>query len=364
MKISHVIDELVEERSLEAGVLGDIICEGLLSAFQKKYPNVIFKVIYDKKKDELGIFAEKTVVSAVDDTFTQISLRKARAIKESAKLDEVILVPFDEPIGRIEILKAKQIIAQRIRSVEAAAVYNEFKSKEGTLLVGTVHKAERNGMTVKIGETLAFLPKSLMIPGDKCVVGYTVRALLREVLAEPRNDNQLILDRSSKEFLVKLFELEIPEIYEKIVEIKRVARIPGYKSKIVVASHDKNIDPIGTCIGFGGARIKPVLRELGLEKIDVIGEKESLGELVAESLKPAQVNRVDIINGKEAQVWVDADQRSLAIGKMGQNIRLASELTGVAINLMQSEGAQAQLGGEGEGGQGQESDSDKVEWEL
>lgn len=355
MKISRVIEELVEERSLDYAVLSDIICEGLLAAYTKKYPEVKLSVVHDKKRDEIVISAEKTVVSAVEDDLLEITLRKARAIKDTSSLGDVITVPFEEPIGRIEILKAKQVIAQKIRQIEAAAVYEEFKSKEGTLVVGTVHKAEQNGVTVKIGEALAFLPKSLMIPGDKCMVGYTIRALLKEVLLEPRNDNQLILDRSSPEFLKDLFELEIPEIYEKLVEIKKIVRTAGYKSKILVVSHDKNIDPVGTCIGFGGARIKPILRELGTEKIDVISEKDSLDELIIDALKPAQVNRVVLVDAKNAQVWVAADQRSLAIGKLGQNIRLASELTGVDIHLMQSEAEKETSSAD---------DENTVDWEL
>lgn len=336
MKISQVIEELVEERSLDYGVISDIICEGLLAAYKKKYPDAHLSVVIDRKADEVNILAEKTIVNSPKNEELEIGLRKARAVKPDAALGELVLVPFEGPIGRIEILKAKQVIAQRIRNIEAAAVYKEFKPKEGALVVGTIHKAERNGVTVKLGDTLAFLPKSLMIPEDKCIVGYTIRALLKEVLVEPRNDNQLILDRSTPEFLLRLFELEIPEIYEKLVEVKRVARIAGYKSKILVVSHDKNIDPVGTCIGFGGARIKPILRELGVEKVDVIGEKDTPEEFVADALKPAEIKRI-AIDGKVARVWVDPEQRSLAIGKLGQNIRLASELTGYDIQLVQDE---------------------------
>lgn len=349
MRIAHVIDELVEERSLDPAVLSDIICEGLLAAYKKKYPDIELKIVYDKEGDSITVLAEKAVVNAVKDDMQEIGLRKARAINPDISVGQTIWVPFEAPIGRIEILKAKQVIAQKIRHIEATAIYKEFKPKEDTLVVGTVHKAERSGVTVKIGDTLAFLPKSLMIPGDKCIVGYTIRALLKEVLPEPRNDNQLILDRSSPDFLLRLFELEIPEIYEKLVEIKKIARIAGYKSKIIVFSHDKNIDPVGTCIGFGGARIKPILRELGTEKVDVIGQKDSIEELVADALKPAQVDRAVVADGK-AQVFVAPDQRSLAIGKLGQNIRLASELTGLEIHLVQQES--------------EKEEADIVEWEL
>lgn len=357
MKVSQVIEELVEERSLDYQVLSDIICEGLLAAYKKRYPYVNFNIIHDNKTDEISILAEKKVVLAAQDEDAEIGIRKARAFKKDAEVDELLWVPFEGPIGRIEILKAKQVIAQKIRYIEAVAIYNEFKPKEGSIVVGTIHKSERDGVVVKVEDALAFLPKSLMIPGDKCVVGYTVRALLKEVLLEPRNDNQLILDRSGSDFLTELFKLEIPEIFEKIVEIKKIARIAGYKSKILVISHDKNIDPVGTCIGFAGARIKPILRELGVEKVDIMSEQGSREEFVAEALKPAQINRI-AIEGSDAKVWLAPDQRSLAIGKMGQNIRLASELTGLAIHLMQSDSS-----GGGDLLQSNE-DEQAVNWEL
>lgn len=337
MKLSQVIDELVEEKGLDRGVLGAIISEGMLAAYKKKYPDLELSVNYNKKSDEIEVAIEKTVAQNVDDEDTQISVRKARAVNEKVQAGDVVTVPFDGSIGRIEILKAKQIIAQKIRSIEYSAIYDEFKSKEGTIVHGVIHKCERHGVTVKLHEAFAFLPKSLLIPGDKCIVGYAIRALLKEVLAEPRNENQLILDRASSEFLKKLFELEVPEIFEKLVEVKKIVRSPGYKSKLVVVSHDKNIDPVGTCVGVGGARIKPILRELGTEKIDIIEAPHSLEELIKDALKPAEVNRVELIDEKNANVWVDEDQRSVAIGKMGQNIGLASQLTGVNIHLVKNE---------------------------
>ncbi len=337
MKLSNVIDELVEERGLDREVLRSIICEGVLAAFQKRYPDLILIAEYDKKSDDIAIKVQKTVVSTVTNELNEISLRKARAFDAKIKVGDTIMLPFEEPIGRVEILRAKQAIAQRIRKIEADAIYNEFKSKEGTIVTGVIHKTERAGTAVKIRDFLAFLPKSLSIPGERLIVGYPIRALLKEVLPEPRNENQLILDRASSDFLVHLFEIEIPEVFENLVEIKKIARIPGYKSKIIVVSHDKNIDPVGTCVGVGGVRIKPILKEIEGEKIDIIPSGETPETLVANSLKPAQVNRVEIVDARNANVWVDEDQRSLAIGKMGQNIALASRLTGYEIHLVQPE---------------------------
>jgi len=216
-------------------------------------------------------------------------------------------------------------------------VYDEFKDKEGSIVHGVVHKCERSGTVVKLHDVFAFLPKSLTIPGEKCAVGFTIRALLKEVLPQPRNENQLILDRVSPEFLRALFELEVPEIFEKLVEIKKIVRRPGYKSKVLVVSHDSNIDPVGTCVGVGGVRIKPILKELGGERIDVLEWKDSAELMIKDALKPADIRRVELVDSETANVWLDEDQRSLAIGKMGQNIGLASQLVGVNINLVREE---------------------------
>lgn len=339
MKLSNVIDELVEERGLDRDLLRSVICEGVLAAFQKKHPEAVLTVEYDKKTDDIAVKIQKAVVNDVENDEKEISLRKARFIEKKANLGDVLWLPFEGSIGRVEILRAKQTIANRIRKIEADSIFNAFKDKENTIINGIIHKCERAGTVVKLRDNLAFLPKSLTIPGDKCIVGYPIRALLKEVLAEPRNENQLILDRVSTVFLSKLFELEIPEVFERLVEIKKISRIPGYKSKVVVVSHDKNIDPVGTCVGVGGVRIKPILKEIDGEKIDVIAWSDSLETLIAHALKPAQVNRVELVDAKNANVWVDEDQRSLAIGKLGQNIALASKLVGVDIHLVQPEGA-------------------------
>ncbi len=336
MKLFQVIEELVEEKGLERSVLSSIICEGMLAAYAKRYPDLHFQVDHDKKTDEISINVQKKVVASVVDEDTEISYRKAKNINPALTIGDTIWVPFEGKIGRIEILRAKQVIANQIRYIEAEAIYNEFKDKKDTIVHGVVHKCERNGAIIKIDDALAFLPKSLTIPGEKCNVGFSIRVLLKDVLTEPRNDNQLILDRVSPLFIEKLFELEIPEVFEKLVEIKKVVRIPGYKSKVAVVSHDANIDPVGTCVGVGGVRIKPILKELGTEKIDIISWSDSLENFIKDALKPAIINRIELIDNKNANVFLEEDQRSLAIGKMGQNISLASQLTGINIHLVQS----------------------------
>jgi N utilization substance protein A len=309
----------------------------MLAAYNRKYPNLPLKVEYNKANGTTDVLIEKKVVASVEDADLEISLKKARNIDKNRKVGDKMWVPFEGTIGRIEILKARQVIASQIRKIEASLIYNEFKEKQGEIVHGVIHKCERGGTIVKIDDTMALLPKSLTPAGDKCIVGYAIRALLKEVLEEPRNDYQLILDRTSDDFLRRLFELEIPEIFERLVEIKGIVRAPGYKAKIIVASNDSNIDPVGTCVGVGGSRIKPILKELGTEKIDVIPWTESKEALVKQALKPAQIDRVELIDNTSAHVWLNEDQRALAIGKMGQNISLASRLTGLNIQLMQKD---------------------------
>lgn len=338
MNLTDVIQELVEERDLDRATLASIIKEGMLAGYQKKYPDLELRVDFNESTGNLTVDVCKEVVSSVENEDTQISLRKARNINPLVAVGEKAWVPFEKGIGRVEVLKAKQIIAQRIREIEAQSIYNAFKDKEGLIVQGSLYKNERAGSLIKLQDVIAFLPKSLTIPGEKLVPGYPIKALLKEVLAQPRGENQLILDRVSTLFLKKLFELEIPEVFEGLVEIRQIVRDPGYKSKVVVASHDANIDPVGTCVGVGGARIKPILKELGGEKIDVIASTSSQEDLVRNALKPAEINRVEVIDSV-ARVWLNDDQRSLAIGKMGKNIALASELVALNIELVESAGS-------------------------
>lgn len=334
--LNKIIAELVDEKGLDHLELRNVIQAGLLAAYEKKYPGVIFKVSIDEKKGHLSVTAQKTVVSKVELPNQEISLKKAQHLQKTVQLGDILWIPFEEPIGRVEILKARQVIATMLKDIEARGIYDAFKSKEGTIVQGVVHKQEQNGTLVMLQDTLAFLPRSLSIPGEKYIAGRPIRALLKEVYKEYRSNGQIILDRSSADFLRCLLELEIPEIYDNLIEIKAVARRAGYKSKVIVAQNDPNIDPVGTCIGVGGSRIKPILKELGGEKIDVFSWSNSKDELVGLALRPAEVNKVEIIDDRKARAWVSDDQRALAIGKMGQNIGLASELLGIDIELVSS----------------------------
>ena len=332
MNLSDVIEGLVEERGLERDKVIDVVCQGVLAAFKKRFPDLDLHAVFNHKQGEVDIFVKKEIVSSVKDSDTQITTRKAKVFAPKAKEGDVIDVPFEHKIGRIEILTAKQVIATKIAELEHAVVYKEFEGKKGTIISGVVHKRERAGIAVKIGDVMALLPNENMIPQESPKVGHPIRTLLKDVLPVARGDYQLILDRAAADFVQCLLEAEIPEVFEGIVEIKNIVRSAGYKTKAVVVSNAKEIDPVGTCVGVGGSRIKPILRELGQEKIDLIKWTDSQEKLVKDSLKPAEIDKVEITDNK-ATIWLAQDQRSLAIGKMGQNIMLASRLTGLEIQL-------------------------------
>jgi transcription termination/antitermination protein NusA len=341
VNLVDVIDGIVEERGLVREQVTLAVCEGIKIAYERKYPTTTFSVLFNEKTGALEVFAEKKVVTTVHDNDTEISMRRARVIAPKVKLGDPLQAPFEEKVGRIEVVAAKQIIAGRIRALEQMAVYNEFKDKVGTIVSGVVHKKERTGWVVKVGGAMAFIARENSIPEESLRAGFYVKALLKNVLKTAQEDCQLVLDRASVGFMQKLIELEIPEVFEGVVEIKKIVRSPGYKTKIIVVSTSKDIDPVGTCVGVGGARIKPILREVGQEKIDLISWADSLEDLVKDSLKPAEIDKVEVVDDARAVVWLAQDQRSLAIGKMGKNITLASRLVGLEIQLqdwMQSKG--------------------------
>ena len=335
MKLAEVIESLVCERGLDRDKVIEIVCDGIRAAYEKKYPEEAFQVIYNKKTGNTDVFVERVVVNTVEDEHSEISLKKARTIVSDAALDDLINVPYEDKVGRIEILTAKQVIAGKIRELEQLAVFKEFKDKEGTIVSGTIHKSERAGFSVNLGEVSALLARENFIPGEMLRVGHPVRALLKEVLPTAVGGYQLILDRSSAEFVKKLITLEIPEVYEGIVEISKIVRIPGYKTKIAVVTNCSDIDPVGTCVGVGGVRIKPILKELGHEKIDLIAWSDKVEQLVALCLKPAEIDKVEMVEPGKARVLLSEDQRSFAIGKLGQNIALAARLAGVEIQLQE-----------------------------
>jgi N utilization substance protein A len=334
VNLADVIESLVEERSLDRDRVAAIVCNAVKTAYEKKYLDYDFEIIFNKKTSNAEVFVRREVVATVVDKDVEVALRKAVTINPKCSIGDYILVPFDEPVGRIEILAARQIIAAQIKELEEVAVYDEFIERQGKIVSGLIHKKERNGFAVTVDDVSGFLPSVGLAGDDQLRIGYSVRMVLAEVLPVARGGYQLFFDRSSAEFVSCLLEQEIPEIFEGIVEIKKIVRSAGYKTKIALVSHNKDVDPVGTCVGVGGARIKPILKGLGTEKIDLVPWKSDLAEMVRLSLKPAEIEDVRISpEGDKAIVFLQPDQRAFAIGKNGQNISLASALSGVQISL-------------------------------
>lgn len=270
-----------------------------------------------------------------------IMLEEAQKIRKDVKPDDEIIFPLETKMdyGRIAAQTAKQVITQRIREAERRSVFAEFKSKENTIVSGIVQRVEANNVFINLEKTTAMLPREEQMAGERYRVGERTKALLYLVEDTPRGIN-LYLSRSHPKFLGKLFELEVPEIASGIVEIKQTVREAGSRSKIAVFSKELGVDPVGACVGQKGVRVGTVISELGGEKIDLIEWSSDPEKFIGNSLSPAKVVDVQIINAetREAKVIVDEDQLSLAIGKGGQNVRLAARLTGWRIDISSRDG--------------------------
>jgi N utilization substance protein A len=264
-----------------------------------------------------------------------LSLTEARALKADAELDEVIKTELEVPgaFGRMAAQTAKQVIIQKLREAERDTLYNEFKGKEGELLQGTVQRTEGRMVLVDLGHVAALLPPEEQIEKEKYTPGMRMKFYLKEVTMTTKGP-QIIVSRSHPEIIRKLFTFEIPEVANDVVKIRAIAREAGSRSKIAVSTEDENIDPIGSCIGQRGTRIQTIINELNGEKIDVVQWSDKISELIANALSPAKISNIEIKEEeKSAFVEVKDDQLSLAIGRGGQNVRLAAKLTGWKINI-------------------------------
>lgn len=269
-----------------------------------------------------------------------ILLDEAKKIKKGIKHGEELVFPLEtkKDYGRIAAQTAKQVIIQRIREAERESVYKEFKDKQGEIINGIVQRIENSNVFIDLGRATAILPREEQIKGERYRINERAKALLFLVEEAPRGIN-LHLSRSHPRFITKLFEMEVPEIANGIVEIKSVARETGSRSKIAVISNESGVDPVGSCVGQKGIRVNTIISELGGEKIDIIEWSEDIAEFITNSLSPAKILEVEINETKkEAKVTVDEDQLSLAIGKGGQNVRLAAKLTGWKIDIMSKDG--------------------------
>jgi N utilization substance protein A len=273
-----------------------------------------------------------------------ILLEDAQKIKKGATVDDEIIFPLEgkSDYGRIAAQTAKQVIIQKIREAEKVSVLDEYGKRQGDIVSGVVQRVERGNVFVDLGRANGILPYDEQIPGERYRPGERIRTYLYSVEESPRGVF-LRLSRSHPKFLQKLFEMETPELVSGVVEIKEIAREAGSRSKIAVASHDDHIDPVGSLVGQRGVRVSTVMSELGGEKIDVVEWSENSGEFIEDALSPARVLKVTVNEDKrEASVEVDEDQQSLAIGKGGQNVRLAAKLTGWKIDIRSVTGPAAQ----------------------
>lgn len=335
-ELMAVIEQVGREKGIDKHRVLAAVESALLTAAKKRYGNnENIQVQIDPETGEISIVSLKTIADQITDTNAQISLEEARAIDGEAELGDEIGSLIDvEEFGRIAAQAAKQVICQKVREATWEAVEREYSKREGDLVHGIILGQERRNYLVEIGKTEAVLPVHEQIPREVHRRGDRVRALLLEVRRTPK-DVQVILSRAHPQFVVKLFQLEVPEVTEKILEIKGVVREPGDRTKIAVFSRDKAVDPVGACVGIKGSRVQAIVRELKGEKIDIIPWTTDPRVFIGEALNPASIEKVGIDEEKKAALVVVADsQLSLAIGKNGQNVRLAAKLTGWKIDII------------------------------
>ena len=281
------------------------------------------------------MFAKKKVVETVLNPDLEISRREAARLDPGADLESIVEIPKPtEGLGRIAAQAAKQIIFQKVREAERENIYKEFSARLGELINGVVKRFERGSIVVDLGKTEAVLPKKEQSKAEHYNQGDRLRAIIVDVDRNAKGP-QIILSRTDPRLLVKLFEMEVPEIYDGTVKIEVAVRDAGDRAKIAVRSKDKDVDPVGACVGMKGSRVQSIIRELRGEKIDIVQYSSEISSFVAHALNPARINRVSILDmeGKVLEVVVDDDQLSLAIGKKGQNVRLASRLVGWRIDI-------------------------------
>ena len=329
----------IEYLSKEKGVTADVICDSLeavlITAYKKEYdgnPNATVRL--DRLTGDYSIVSPKTVVAEVADEENEISLEDARAIdKGYEEGDEILVDVTPKNFGRIAAQAAKQVMIQRLREAERNIVYDEFYGRTDDIITGIIQRIEQKNVYIDLGKAEAVLPYSEQIPTEEYTVGQRIKCYVVEVRNSPKGA-QIQLSRTHPGLLKRLFELEVPEIYDGVVELHSVAREPGKRSKIAVYSRDLNVDCVGACVGPKGARVQNIVMELQNEKIDIVKWDEDPAVYIANALSPAQVVSVTIDEGAKSSVVVVPDyQLSLAIGKAGQNARLAAKLTNWKIDI-------------------------------
>ncbi|CUS37044.1 transcription termination factor NusA [Candidatus Nitrospira nitrificans] len=335
-ELISVIDEIGRQKGIDKARVIGAIESALQTAAKKRFGQAEnIQVEIDPKTGEISVVSKKIIVETVSNPKAEISLQEARQYDSEAEVGDEIgsLIEMNE-LGRIAAQTAKQVIFQKVREAEWEAVQKEYSTRQGDLVTGIILGMERRNYLVDLGKTEAILPIQEQIPRETYRRGDRVKAMLLEVRRTPK-DVQVILSRSHPQFVAKLFELEVPEVMEKIIEIRSVVREPGDRTKIAVTSREKAVDPVGACVGIKGSRVQAVVRELRGEKIDIITWTQDPRVFIAEALNPATIEKVGIDEEKKSALVVAADsQLSLAIGKNGQNVRLAARLTGWKIDII------------------------------
>ena len=341
------LKEIVKDKGISEDLLFTTIEDALVAAYKKNYAGPTssaqnVKVTIDRESGEIHVYSQKIVVEEVFDNVTEIALEEAQEIKPTYDLDDV--VDFEvtpKNFGRVAAQLAKGVVTQRIREAERSIIYNEYKEKEYDIITGTVLREDKGNVFVNIGKLETAIGPNEQIPREK----YKFNEKIKLYVVEVKNTSkgaQIIVSRTHPGLVKRLFELEVPEIYEGVVEIKSISREAGSRSKIAVVSHDENVDPMGACVGPKGARVQNIVNELKGEKIDIIKWSKNPEEFIASSLSPAKVVSVTVDeDSKSAKVIVEDNQLSLAIGKEGQNVRLAAKLTNWKIDIKSKSQAEA-----------------------
>ena len=330
------MDELEKERGISKAYLIESLEAALVTAYKKNFESVDnVKVTIDDKTGEIRIFSVRTVVEEYPDPILEISVEDARKIDKNFNVGDVVNIDIrPKDFGRIAAQTAKQVVVQKIREAERDIVFTEYNDKKGEIVTGLIQKVDEKLVVLDLGKLEGVMLKKEQIETEEYKVNDKIRGYVLSVEKGAKGVPQVLVSRSHPDFVRKLFEFEIPEIYEGLIEIKSVSRDAGSRSKVAVYSKDQNIDPVGSCVGQKGVRIQNIINELKGEKIDVIEWSEDPAVFIAAALLPAQVLAVDVKEEEKfAQVIVPDDQLSLAIGKSGQNARLAARLTNWKIDI-------------------------------
>lgn len=335
-ELCHVIEQISREKGIAKETMVEALESALLSAMRKKYGGrTNINLTIDRKKCTIRVFESKQVVAEVTDPDMEISVKAATKIDPAKKEGDTIEFPLDlQDLGRIAAQTAKQVIFQRVREAERDVIYSEFKDKAGQIVSGTVMRREKGAYFINLGKTEAYLAIKDTLPNENLKRGDTVKAIVEEVKVSAKGP-EIIVSRATPQFVSELFKMEVPEISEGLVIIKNIVREPGERTKIAVTSKDSAVDPVGSCVGMKGTRVQAIVRELRGERIDIIPWTDDPRTLLARALSPATVEKIGVNEeDKTAMVVVNDQQLSLAIGKKGQNVRLAMKLTGWDIDII------------------------------